>query len=438
MALLAAVGCQDNLQLPALPFGAARSGLFLIDGPDQRLAFGVEPGSAAPTLRLEPGTRLLLGTYDQPLSDLGLFPGPLALDRAEAPVAPTPETEYALLDPYDSWGESNIRDALWAELKVERVVDGCLDLEAVQQHVEIVPGSAVAARCWTTAPPGSLRTLFGNTAGVWSLSSFELSHVWDPITSTASISPSKTSTTPVLAAFVGADDRLYLYQRGGRLWAMERGERFTLLGTAPGAGSSESAWMAGPQTSVVEVYVMDSAGGIWGWDEASGLRTILAPGQGRPFPKEGGLVWIDQGALLALGPRNASVLHIRDGRIEPITLPPAVVPTALTATRRHGVLLGDMAGQLYRFDGEGFQPLLGAPRAIGLWTILEVAGGLLYGPTSGQLRYFREDRPECTGELRVERAPFGSLDFGTSAIVLTSSGIFGDAGPIRVTELSWP
>ncbi|MBK6687516.1 MAG: hypothetical protein IPG45_23795 [Deltaproteobacteria bacterium] len=431
------VGCQATIALPAAPLEATESALLLLEAGGRPRAYAFDALHPADSLSFAPQVNLRLGVYAVPLAELGIAPGEINLEDTTAPIAPTPISERTLSDPYDRWSAPQAASPIWGELKVPRITDGCLDLERVVPMRQPLLDSGAQGRCWTTGPELD-GTIFGNPLGVWEADREGVRRIFGGAI-TSSTGPTATATSPLLAGHVGLDDQLYLLQKGGQLWRGKAGRSYQSLGFVPGSSTASTAWMVGSRSiGRVQLYILDADGGLWRWEESSGFTTILTPGGGRPFDQNGGLVWLGEDDVLALGPMNGEVLRVQDLEVTVTELPGTTTPTALYATYRSGVLLGDLGGQIYRFREGLWVPIVGAPRARDIYVILELADGLLYGPASGQLRFFSEARPECTGELRLERTPFGGISYERSAVIFSSSGIFGDGGQISITRLTLP
>lgn len=434
---LAALGaCQSTIALPEAPLSESESALLLLEGSGRPRAYAFDAQTPAPSLRLDPAIVLRLGVYPVPLAQLGVAPGVVNLEDSAAPLAPVPRSELTLSDPYTQWTDPGEPSEIWSELKVQRVTDGCLDLEKIAQQSMKLSEVPAEGRCWTSTPELD-GMIFGNPLGAWRLGREGILPVLGGAI-TATTGPTATATTPLLAGQVGLDGRLYLLQKGGRLWRGLGPRSYQSVGVVPGTSTASTAWMVTSSgTGRVQHYILDAKGGLWRWD-ATGFTTILEPTDDPPFDSSGGLVWLGEDDVLALGPRNGKVLRVRDLNVTETELPGTTTPSALYQTFRSGVLMGDLAGQIYRFRDGTWEAIVGAPRARDVYVILELADGLLYGPKSGLLRYFPEARPECTGEIRLERTTFGGVSYERNAVVLSSSGIFGDGGPITVTRLTFP
>ncbi len=432
----ALMACQATIALPKVPLGESESALLLLEGEGRPRAYAFDAASPTSSLRLEPQVVLRLGVYSVPLAELGIVAGEVNLEDSAAPIAPVPTLERTMSDPYTEWSGPQGPSEIWSELKVQRVMDGCLDLEKIGQQTEKFAELAAQGRCWMTTPEFD-GTIFGNPLGAWRLDREGIQPLFGGAI-TATTGPIATASTPLLAGQLGLDGRLYLLQKGGELWRGRGPRSYESLGVVPGSSTASTAWMVtSSATGRVQLYILDAHGGLWRWEE-SGFTTILEPTDDPPFDLSGGLVWLGQDDVLALGPRNGKVLRVQDLNVNETELPGTTTPTALYETHRSGVLLGDLGGQIYRFRDGSWTPIAGAPRARDVYVILELADGLLYGPQSGLLRYFPEARPECTGELQLERTTFGGVSYERNAVILSSSGIFGDGGPITVTRLTFP
>lgn len=424
-------GCQDNLQLPNPSSGSWQSLLLVQSEAGVRTRIEAVPGgSRIPSLVLGPSSQLFAALYPQSLEELSLPLGAVVpAPEAEGRPVPMPTEVLALSSPWLEWVPQDQSNSPFATLWLPPTGE-CPPPPSLGETVEL-EGSESAGQVYWADRSGSHSTI-GNPAGVWDLAP-DGQHREIPPAMTSTLTPTGTSTRPLNGAYLSIDGYLYLFQRGGELWKGDfGGAGFDRLGSAPGSGDAARAWLTGSrEAAAVQVAILDDQGGLWTHDQR-GWTQLNPPDPRRSIGRAGGLIWLGEDHVVALGIEPGKLTRFRAGRSD-------VTPRGLEATALHlspltGTFVGDASGRVWRLEGS-FQAVVYENAGTPIRGLGNSGLDLLFGNDESAVWFVPEGRPDCAQRFELP-APFVAVvRAGRRQVILASTGPSGVPGPIYVIDL---
>ena len=153
---------------------------------------------------------------------------------------------------------------------------------------------------------------------------------------------------------------------------------------------------------------------------------------GRSIGRNGGLIWLGTGDVVALGIEPGKLTRFKAGRSD--FTPTGVEVTAVHLALRTGTSIGDSMGRVWIREGADDRVVFENPgtpiRGLG-----SSGSDLLVGTDEPAAWFVPQGRPECIKRFELP-APFVTVVRAAGRqVILASTGPSGQPGPIHVIDL---